>query len=354
MGEILGLGMTHTPPLLSALGDRARRIKSMLADPLLPEQYRDPARWPEPMQREWGDDEGQTHAQRHRDTLIECMQWSRQELDAFKPDLVVIFGDDQYENFKEDCVPAFQVNCYDSVVAKPWAHVRPDRATNPWNEPPEKEFFYKGDRRAAKHLASRLIEAGFEVAYAYEARHAAMPHAILNTALFLDWDRRGFDYPVIAFLTNCYGRALVPLKGGGVHNLAQIPQEDDLDPPSPMPWRCFDLGRALARILTSSPWRVALVASSSWSHAFLASGTSYFHNAVEADRRYYDAMVAGDYDFWRKTSLQEIETNGHQEMLNWMLMLGAMAELGGRKPQEARWVESWITNANKVFAVFRP
>jgi hypothetical protein len=34
--------------------------------------------------------------------------------------------------------------------------------------------------------------------------------------------------------------------------------------------------------------------------------------------------------------------------------LGAMAELGGCKPQEARFVESWITNTNKVFAVFQP
>jgi len=37
-----------------------------------------------------------------------------------------------------------------------------------------------------------------------------------------------------------------------------------------------------------------------------------------------------------------------------MNMPGAMAALGGRKPQEARWVESWLTNATKVFAVFRP
>jgi hypothetical protein len=29
------------------------------------------------------------------------MQWSRQELDAFNPDLVIIFGDDQYENFRK-------------------------------------------------------------------------------------------------------------------------------------------------------------------------------------------------------------------------------------------------------------
>jgi hypothetical protein len=88
-------------------------------------------------------------------------------------------------------------------------------------------FHYQANCRAAKHLVMRLIEAGFEVAYAYEPRHEAMPHAILNTLLFLDWDRHGFA-------------------------------------------------------------------------------------------------------------------------------LGTMAALGGRKPQEARFVVSWITNANKVFAVFRP
>jgi hypothetical protein len=34
--------------------------------------------------------------------------------------------------------------------------------------------------------------------------------------------------------------------------------------------------------------------------------------------------------------------------------VGALAELGGRKPEEAFVVESWLTNANKVSAVFRP
>ena len=64
-------------------------------------------------------------------------------------------------------------------------------------------------------------------------------------------------------------------------------------------------------------------------------------------------MVAGDYEFWRQTTLQDLEHHGHQETLTWLLMLGAMAELGGRKPQEARFVESWITSTNKVFTVFR-
>jgi hypothetical protein len=353
MGEILGLGMTHSPPLLARQGDTAARLRRMMSDPLLPEHYRAPARWPQPMQREWGNDEGRTHVERHRAALEDAMRWSRKELDAFNPDLVIVFGDDQYENFREDGVPAFQINCFDAFAAKPWAHKRPGHE-NAWDESADAEFHYKANRRAAKEIAARLIQEGFEVAYAYQPRHDVMPHAILNTLLFLDWDRQGFDYPIVPFLTNCYGRQLIPLQGGGVNNLAAIPEGDDLDPPGPAAWRCFDLGRALARMLSSTPLRVALIASASWSHSFLAARTSYFHPDVEADRRYFDAMVAGDYELWRNTSLEDIESHGHHEMLNWMFVLGAMAELGGRKPQDAFFLESWLTNANKAFAVFRP
>jgi hypothetical protein len=352
MAEILGLGMTHSPPLLAHGGDTAARLRTMMGDPLLPECYQDPARWPEPMRREWGNDEGKTHVERHREELVAAMRWARRELDAFRPDLVIVFGDDQYENFREDGVPAFQINCFDAFVARPWAAKRPGYR-NAWDEPVDREFCYNADKKAAKRLVSRLIGDGFEVAYAYEPRHDAMPHAILNTLLFLDWDRRGFDYPVVPFLTNCYGRQLVPLKGFGVNDLSKIPEEDDLDPPGPSAWRCFDLGRALARILGAGSERVALVASASWSHAFLTGDTSYFHPDVVTDRRYFDAMVNGDYALWRETTLADIEAHGHQEMLNWIFVLGAMAELG-RKPQEAFFIESWLTNATKAFAAFRP
>jgi len=43
MGQIFGLGVTHSPPLLSAAGDTASRIKRMMQDPLLQECYRSPA-----------------------------------------------------------------------------------------------------------------------------------------------------------------------------------------------------------------------------------------------------------------------------------------------------------------------
>jgi hypothetical protein len=186
MADILGLGVTHSPPLMGR-GDTIR-VRSMLRDPLLPERYRDPNAWPEPMRRQWGEDEGQTHAERHRAELIERLRWARAELDRFAPDLVLIWGDDQYENFREDGVPAFSISACDRFEVRPFAAGR----ANSWDEPPDTEFCFVGHRTAGKYLASRLLEAGFDVAYAYQPRHEVLPHAFLNTLLFLDWDRRAF------------------------------------------------------------------------------------------------------------------------------------------------------------------
>jgi hypothetical protein len=112
------------------------------------------------------------------------------------------------------------------------------------------------------------------------------------------------------------------------------------------------MGAAIARAMRDSPWRVALIASSSWSHSFLSSKSSYFHPDVEADKRYFEALQSGDYDTWRETPLVQVEASGHHEMLNWFCLVGAMAELD-RRPQEARFIESWLCNSDKVFAVFR-
>ncbi len=73
----------------------------------------------------------------------------------------------------------------------------------------------------------------------------------------------------------------------------------------------------------------------------------------ESDRRYFEALRTGDWETWRNTDLAQAEDRGHHELLNWFCLAGAMAELK-RKPDEAEFLESWITNSDKVFAVFRP
>jgi len=265
--------------------------------------------------------------------------------------VVVIWGDDQHENFTEDVIPPFCVLAYDEVEARPWQ--RAGAPPNVWGEAADTAFKITGHREAGKYLATRLLAQGVDMAYAYKPLHyQGLAHAFLNTIMFLDYDRVGFPYPVVAFQVNCYGRRVISQRGGR-GSLAQPLAEVDLDPPSPTPRRCMEVGAATARAMRASPWRTALIASSSWSHAFLTDKNQQLYPDIAADRRLYDALRVGDYDTWRQTPLADIESSGQQEMLNWYVLAGAMEELG-RKPDQCDFIETWSFNSNKCFAVWRP
>jgi hypothetical protein len=349
MGEILGIGTTHYPGAVNNPENFSGIVRSVLGDPALPEKYRDRANWPAPMREEYGDDEGRGAGRRHQAALIEHFRKARAELDRFNPDIVIIFGDDQYENFKEGIIPPFCVQAYEEVVFHPFAHAR---GQNIWGEPADKEFRIKGHRQAGKYLARRLIEQDIDTPYAYEPLHDELSHAFANTIMFLDWDRKGFPWAVIPFQINCYGSRVI-FQRGGRGPLGGAADEGDLDPPSPSPARCMQVGAGIARAMSASPWKVALVASSSWSHAFLTDKNWQLHPDVPADRRLFDALCAGDYDTWRNTSLASFVESGQQEMLNWATLVGAMAELG-RKPDVCEFVETWVCNSDKILAIFRP
>lgn len=348
MGEILGLGVTHYPGLSGRDENMAGSLKRTLQDPRLPEHLRDPSAWPQPMREEWGSDKGAAAAARHRNAIVTQMKKQRQILDEFKPDFLVIWGDDQYENFHEDLIPPFCILAYEGVQVKPWEH-RPD---NCWDEPQDKVFAIEGHPEGGRYLTRGLLEEGIDVAYAYRPLHKEMGHAFYNTVLYLDYDRKGFEHKVVPVAINCYGKRIVALHGGP-GSPSQSPSEGELDPPSPSPRRCFELGAATAKTLARSPWRVALVASSSWSHAFLTPKNHYLHPDTESDRGLHAALLAGDYEKWRSKSLASVEDSGQQELLNWFALAGAMAELD-RRPDEAVFVETGIFNSNKVFAVFNP
>jgi hypothetical protein len=350
MGEILGLGLTHYPPLIGRDEHMADILRTILADPGLPERLRDPAGWPEPMRREYGADGGTAAAAAHRARLVQHLRHLRRALDEFRPDLVVVWGDDQHENFVDDIIPPFCILAYDQIEAR---HRERDAAGNVWGEGPDTVFRIRGHREAGKYLARRLLEQGVDMSYAYRPlHHAGLAHAFLNTVLYLDYDRVGFPYPLLPFQVNCYGRRVIAQRGFRA-SLAQPLAEADLDPPSPTPKRCMEVGAATARAMRESPWRTALVASSSWSHAFLTDKNHQLYPDIPADRRLHEALRLGDYETWRRLPLAAVESSGQQEMLNWCMLVGAMEELG-RKPDVCEFVETWSFNSNKCFAVFRP
>ena len=350
MAEIQLLGMTHYPPFAWSDDSMAGIMRAILTDPDIPADAKDPATWPEPMTNEWGTDEGRGSAPAHRAQLIEGFDRVRDELEAFDPDVVLVWGDDQYENFREDIIPAYSILAYPDRVVRPYETGVGQRFPSYWDEPTDYEVTIAGRPDIAKQLTSDLLNDGFDVAYAYEPLHDQhLPHAFLNTVLFLDHRRVGFPWPVICMPINCYGSKVIASRGGW----KPFGTELTLDPPSPSPRRLMDVGSATARALAASPWRVSIIASSSWSHAFLTDHTWRLRPDTEADRALYTALVDGDFAKWEHRTTDEVVDAGQQEVLNWFALLGAARELGATLSWST-FVETWIFNSNKVFAAWEP
>lgn len=354
MAEIMGIGLSHYPgPLVPVESWPSMLQRWVELGRVRPEVFAARDRWPEGMRLEWGNDEGQAAAQEHRRRLLAGYRRLREELDAFRPDIVLVWGDDQYENYKRDCIPAFCVGIFDSVVSRPFGGGKAVFKTerNVWDLPADTELPIRCHAAGARGLSKSLLEDGFDIAWSSALRHPnGLAHSFNNTVIYLDYDHRGFgfDYPIIPFHINCYGNQLIKTSASVVGEGA-----DEISPPSPNPARCFDLGRATARYFAASPWRVALVGSASWSHGSLTQKHGRLYPDIAADRARYEQLRAGRFDTWGAYSQAEMEDTGQHEVLNWIALAGAMTELGQRA-QVVDYVETYVFNSAKCFAFFPP
>jgi len=356
MGEILCAGVTHYPPFSYPDAHMADLLRRNLRSGRIPPEHADPRSWPEPMQREWGADGERVAATAaaHRERVIGAFRQVRAAIDDFRPDAILIWGDDQYENFQEDLIPPFCL--YLNADFSTQGHARGayyslEDPPNVWDEPRDQTFPVRGHPAAARYLARRLLERDFAIPYAYQPLHyPGLAHAFMNTLFFLDYDRRGFDYPIIPFHVNCYGSSIVRTRG---RTTLEGRDEGEPDPPAPSPRLCFDIGAETARIFRDSPWRVVLIGSSSWSHASLTAKHHYLYPDVEADRRRYQDLRAGRVGHWRDLALADIEAAGQHELLNWLPLAGAITELG-YGIEVLDYSESYVFNSSKCAMLAGP
>ena len=353
MAEVLGIGITHYPMLAGTDERMADLLSYTLTDPDIPAEMKDSTNWPDAARREWSNDKGAAAAAEHRRALVAGLSRARGAINEFAPDVLVVWGDDQYENFREEVVPAFCVLAYDNTEVEPFAILKKINLPNVWELPEDTTFTMIGAPQIAKDLVTGLLKRGMDIAYSYEKRRGIhFPHAFANTQLFLDYDNAGrtFGYPIIPIAVNCYGEYVIARRGG-MARFAEIRAAASYDPPGPSPARCFQLGQNVAKALAETDLRVALVASSSWSHAFLNDKDWHLRPDTAADKRLYEAMLDRDYDYWTSRTSHDIVEAGQHEVLNWHCLLGAMSELG----MSLRWsdfVETSIFNSNKAYAIF--
>lgn len=162
----------------------------------------------------------------------------REQLQAFRPDVLLMIGDDQGDMFDVVNNPTFSIYTGEERM---WG-----RDVRDWSTPVEKrrKIEFQNHVELSRYLLKALIKRGFDMANIgkFEARGApqrGVSHAVANLAPEVD---PSFEVPLVCIFLNEYY------------------------PPLPSAERCAQLGEAIREVLADRPERVAIYASGGLSH----------------------------------------------------------------------------------------
>lgn len=212
-------------------------------------------------------------------------------LDKVRPDVLVVVGDDQHENFLDSNMPVFCVYRGPSVDKvdrtrgrSPWRQqerVGKDAALKTYNCAPE----------LADHLIKALIQEGFDVASSNQLNpEIGLGHAF--TTMYRQIMPEG-KIPIVPFMVNTF-----------------------YPPNQPTPQRCYDLGRSLRKTIES--WdenkRVGIIASGGLSHVIIDE---------EIDSTIIEGLQKKDKNKLFSLPVEKLVL-GTSEIRNWIVAGGAM------------------------------
>ncbi|HUB97446.1 MAG TPA: hypothetical protein VL993_16105 [Stellaceae bacterium] len=221
---------------------------------------------------------------------------------AAKPDVAVIFGNDQMEIFGNSLMPAFFVYAGETIENGPAseeakARMEPGIAVSLDGHKPKQRVVYPGLPELGKHVIRTLMEDEFDVSISSQLPKgprgsADIPHAF------------GFVYERI-------------MKGKVVPNLPLF--TNTFYPPNqPSPKRCYRFGEEVAKAIASweSDARVAV---------FGSGGLSHFAINEPFDKEVIAAVRSGDKA--KLTSLpQDLLQEGTSEVKNWIPLSAVMSQ----------------------------
>jgi hypothetical protein len=218
----------------------------------------------------------------------------RARLGELRPDVVILIGDDQDENYTIENLPQFSIFTGGEFMA---------HGQGP----------YRSDAELARAILAIAIDHDFD-----PASSQAFSAGQLKSHAHVE--------PIVHLLAGL-DAAILPLFVNAIHV------------PAPTPRRCLAFGAALRRAIQDFPGarRVALLASGGLSH--FNAGYPYRHYrgpfdlgsiSIEFDRRIVDWIRKGETDRLASLSSADLLQNGAIELRQWLVLLGA---LGPAKPE---------------------
>ena len=215
------------------------------------------------------------------------------------PDVVIVIGDDQDELFGKDNMPAVAIYYGPDVVMHPRQNTESDPA---WRGPVTKGYamdaahVFPGHVGLGEALIRGLIARDVDVGSARVVPHPEVngfghAYGFVAERLF-----RGRDIPMVPVLLNTY-----------------------FPPNTPLPGRCYDIGRKLAAAIEEYPedLKVCVIAS---------GGLSHFVTDATLDGTVLDALKQDDRE--AIAAIPECALlSGSSEIRNWLMLGGAVSGL---------------------------
>jgi gallate dioxygenase len=209
-------------------------------------------------------------------------------IEAKKPDLMIVVANDHANSFFFDRYPTFAL----SVAAE---HEIADEGWGKWPLPK-----VPGHSEFAWQLAHSLVGMEFDIAVCQEL---PLDHGCLTPlSCFFPPERRWW-VPVVPIIVNV------------------------LQPPLPTAKRCYDLGRAIRRVVEAWPKKldVVMVGTGGLSHQL--SGERYGFNDTDWDSKFLDLIESDPAQLAGMTHQQFMEKGGADsvEEIMWLVMRGALS-----------------------------
>lgn len=215
---------------------------------------------------------------------------------AAKPDALIIISNDHMDAFSFAAVPALCVRLGDFV----------DRMdAGAYTQTDHKLIGSAPRYRLQDDLANTILRQGvreeFDLAFSWEA---PVDHAFLDPINVM---QLGDEVPpLVPIWVNCF-----------------------VDP-QPSPRRCYRFGQLIRSVIEQSDLRVGLLASGGLSHFPGLKYARLTESHEDFDRYVLDLLVQGEGEQLTKHSIEELGEVGEHELLNWLVVLGALGAVKAR------------------------
>jgi hypothetical protein len=223
---------------------------------------------------------------------------------AAKPDVTVIFGNDQGEMFLDDIRPAFTIMGCPEFRNMPRTEDQIGRLppgihlADVGHLPDKETLVFPGHPELATHLTTAAVESGFDVSYSARQHQADPARAHLSG------------------MAHAYGFIYKQIFRDNVTPHVPIDTNTFFPPNQPRAARCFAFGQSIGKAIRnwSQDLRVAVIAT---------GGLSHFAVDEDFDRDIMEAMQTNDFKYLLGFHEGYYQA-GSSEIKSWIAMGGAL------------------------------